>query len=80
MAVGREFGADLAGHQSQPLTAEMVLGADRVYTMTASHLRVLDGLQSAAPRLLSPAGEDVADPIGLPRKFMRRAHARCMVT
>ncbi len=64
VAVAREWGADLTGHQSQPLSAEMVLAADRVYTMTASHLRVLDGLQSGAPRLLSPAGDDVADPIG----------------
>jgi protein-tyrosine-phosphatase len=62
--VAQEFGAELSGHQSRPLTAEMVMQADRVYAMTANHLRVLDGLGSPAVRLLSAAGEDVPDPIG----------------
>jgi L-threonylcarbamoyladenylate synthase len=70
-AVAQEYGTDIRGHQSQPLTAEMVMQADRVYAMTAAHLRVLDGLGSAAPRLLSAAGEDVPDPIGASAEVYR---------
>src|SRR5262249_55242884 len=65
--IAREFGADLAGHRSQPLTNEMLLQADYVLTMTASHLHSLAAYEPAMlqpPRLLSCEGEDVTDPIG----------------
>jgi protein-tyrosine-phosphatase/tRNA A37 threonylcarbamoyladenosine synthetase subunit TsaC/SUA5/YrdC len=64
VAVARELGADLSGHGSQPLTIEMLLEADRLFAMTASHLRMLYGVRGVTPRLLAPAGQDVADPIG----------------
>jgi protein-tyrosine phosphatase len=64
VAVAREYGTDLTGHGSQPLNMEMLLQADRLFAMTASHLRMLDGVRGVTPRLLAPAGEDVADPIG----------------
>jgi protein-tyrosine phosphatase len=63
----RELGADLSSHRSQALTGELLALADRVYTMTTSHLRMLHsavGSELPAAALLSPVGEDVVDPIG----------------
>jgi protein-tyrosine phosphatase len=65
--VARSFGADLAGHQSRPMTAELASGADYLVAMTRSHLRSLQSQFPRAgspPRLLDPAGADIADPIG----------------
>ncbi len=65
--VVREHGADLSSHRSQPLTFELWAGADHVFAMTDSHLAALEGADPAelpVPRLLSPEGEDVPDPIG----------------
>src|SRR5207253_3189276 len=41
VAAAAELGADLTGHGSRPLTIEMLLQADRLFAMTASHLRML---------------------------------------
>ena len=63
----RELGADLSGHRSQPLTAELLARVDYLFTMTSAHLRTLQLLaptEGVAPRLLSAAGTDVPDPIG----------------
>jgi len=63
----KELGADLTGHLSQPLSADMVLQADYLITMTRRHAAaVLDQFSDLdpRPRLLCPAGEDIADPIG----------------
>jgi protein-tyrosine phosphatase len=63
----RAFGADLSGHQSQPLTARLVALSDFVVSMTHSHLRtVAEQVPNPAARLrlLSPEGQDLADPIG----------------
>ena len=63
----REMGADLSGHCSQPLTADLLARADYLFTMTTSHLRALlpfalqEGIQ---PRLLAASGIDIPDPIG----------------
>jgi protein-tyrosine phosphatase len=68
--VARGYGADLGAHRSQPLTAELAAQADYLVAMTRSHVRALRDHYprlGAAPRLLSPAGEDVADPIGSDR-------------
>jgi protein-tyrosine phosphatase len=65
--IAREYGADLSGHRSQPLTGELLLQADHVLAMTAGHLEALTphGLAMLEPpRLLSCEGEDVTDPIG----------------
>jgi L-threonylcarbamoyladenylate synthase len=64
IAVAEELGADLTGHSSQPLTIEVLLEADRLFAMTAGHLRMLYGVRGITPRLLDPGGEDVTDPIG----------------
>ncbi len=68
--VARSYGADLEAHRSQPLSAELAAQADYLVAMTRSHVRaLLDRYPrlGAPPRLLNPAGEDVADPIGCDR-------------
>jgi protein-tyrosine phosphatase len=68
--VARQYGADLAAHQSRPLTADLAAQADYLVAMTGGHLRALAEQfprLGVRPRLLSPAGDDVADPIGHPR-------------
>jgi protein-tyrosine phosphatase len=63
-----EVSVDIAGHASQPLTADLIQDADAIYTMTDRHR---DAVLMYAPqaaekthRLL--ADRDVADPIGGP--------------
>jgi protein-tyrosine phosphatase len=66
--VARTFGADLAAHQSRPLTPELAAGADYLVAMTHGHLLTLTDLfprLGSRPRLLSPEGADLPDPIGL---------------
>jgi protein-tyrosine phosphatase len=61
------YGADLSGHRSQPLTPELASRADYLVAMTRGHLQALADQfprPSAWPRLLSPQGEDLPDPIG----------------
>jgi len=63
----REFGADLRGHSSRPLTSRLVAQADYLIAMTNSHLFALDSQFrdiGPKPRLLSEQGEDLPDPIG----------------
>jgi tRNA threonylcarbamoyl adenosine modification protein (Sua5/YciO/YrdC/YwlC family) len=71
----RELGADLTGHISQPVTAELVAQADYLVAMTQDHARTLmdrygvglsRGAESPAslPRVLCPEEGDVADPVG----------------
>lgn len=64
--VARSYGADLSGHRSQPLTADLSARADYLLVMTQNHLRALVdyfGRLGSSPRLLDPAG-DIADPLG----------------
>lgn len=70
VAVAQALGAaDLSGHRSQPLTGAMLRAADVVLAMTAGHLAALRGhAGEGEARLLSPDGDDVADPIGQPRE------------
>lgn len=65
--VAREMGADLSGHASRPLSGRLALQADYLIGMTRSHVQTLAGVLptgAPAPRLLSAAGDDLADPIG----------------
>ena len=60
-----DFGADLSEHQSRMASMEMLLWADHIFAMTASHAYALSPVaEIPEPQLLSPEGEDVADPIG----------------
>jgi protein-tyrosine phosphatase len=65
--VAGSFGADLSGHHSQPLTADLAAQADYLMAMTRGHVRTLLAHYpqlGARPRLLDPAGTDLADPLG----------------
>lgn len=67
IAIAREYGVDLQRHATRPVTAAILRQADRVYAMTESHLLAITmHLPNTAGRieLLSPRGEDIADPIG----------------
>jgi protein-tyrosine-phosphatase/tRNA A37 threonylcarbamoyladenosine synthetase subunit TsaC/SUA5/YrdC len=67
--VAQSYGAELAGHRSRPLTADLVARADYLVAMTRGHLQALADhfpRPGSRPRLLDPAGDDVADPIGYP--------------
>jgi protein-tyrosine phosphatase len=66
IAVGRSLGVDLTGHQSEPLTAELVEQATHLLGMTQGHVSMLEAYFPGKARLLSPTGEDVVDPIGQP--------------
>ncbi|MFG0295536.1 MAG: Sua5/YciO/YrdC/YwlC family protein [Maioricimonas sp. JB045] len=58
---------DLSGHASQPLTEQLLLQADRIWTMTAGHRMAILGSYphlSDRVQLLSGAGKDISDPIG----------------
>jgi protein-tyrosine phosphatase len=68
VAVAQALGADLSNHTSRPMTAELAAQADHVLVMTTGHLRaLLEHVPRGTARLLSPDGEDVADPIGQSR-------------
>jgi protein-tyrosine phosphatase len=63
----RERGADLSGHESQPLTENLARQADVIWTMTASHrANILAQFPESGGRvaMLSPDRHDVIDPIG----------------
>lgn len=65
--VARALGADLTQHESRPLTFELASRADHLLVMTRGHERALAGQLppgAVQPRLLSPQGEDIVDPIG----------------
>lgn len=63
----RKDGIDLSGHESQPVTEDLLAHCDQILTMTRSHREaVLSSFPelSSQVRLLSPQSEDVPDPIG----------------
>jgi protein-tyrosine phosphatase len=67
VTVARQYGGDLSGHRSRPLTPELAAQADFLVAMTRGHVRALEGCfprLGAAPRLLDGSGQDIADPIG----------------
>ncbi len=70
-----DFGLDLSGHTSQPLTEQMIRQADHLFVMTHSHQQaILAEFPEAADRtrLLSRGERDVSDPIGGPLELYRR--------
>jgi protein-tyrosine phosphatase len=61
------MGGDLTGHESQPLTKDLVRQADVILTMTAAHrAAILAQFPEAGGRvsMLAPDRQDVIDPIG----------------
>ena len=70
-----EMGGDLGGHESQPLTEDLVRQADVILTMTAAHrAAILAQFPEAGDRvsMLSPDRQDVLDPIGGSLDIYRR--------
>jgi protein-tyrosine phosphatase len=66
---------DLAGHESRPLTQEMIKEADLIFCMSPQHVSAITDMDPTAKNktyLLknfpdpSPRGEAVEDPIGQP--------------
>jgi protein-tyrosine phosphatase len=78
----RELGADLSGHVSRPLTPTLVAQADSLIAMTQQHLEALKeqfrGI-GPSPRLLSPSGEDLADPIGCEQPVYQECARRILI-
>jgi protein-tyrosine phosphatase len=75
VSVMSECGVDLANHESQPLSAQLVRHADAIWTMTRSHRQaIISQWPEASGRvhLLSLDGRDIADPIGGPIELYRR--------
>jgi protein-tyrosine phosphatase len=72
--VARELGADLTGHCTRPLTAELAAQADFLIAMTQGHVMALTDeayAWNAEPRLLCADGGDVPDPIGCDQPVYR---------
>jgi protein-tyrosine phosphatase len=69
----RDLGVDLSGHSSRPLTPQLAAQADHLLVMTHSHLAMVSSFSDldTQPRLLSPEGEDIPDPIGCDRQVYR---------
>ena len=76
--VAAAYGADLSGHSTRTMTADLLVQADLVVGMTRSHLEAMEGAAAGlaeGPRLLSPAGEDLADPVGRERAVYEQCAA-----
>jgi protein-tyrosine-phosphatase/tRNA A37 threonylcarbamoyladenosine synthetase subunit TsaC/SUA5/YrdC len=72
----RDRGVDLRGHESQPVTPQLLSQADQIFTMTRSHRELLlREFPDAASRvkLLARDGSDVIDPIGAGMEEYRRS-------
>jgi protein-tyrosine phosphatase len=70
---GRELGADLSGHASQPVRPDLIARADYLVGMTAVHRHVLSACRpSVEPRLLCGPDDDLPDPIGCSREVYRQ--------
>lgn len=62
----RSLGGNLSGHRSQPLTADLIHHADRIWTMGRGHAAWIAAMVPSAAektRMLDPSG-DISDPIG----------------
>lgn len=74
-----EMGFSPGVRRSQPLTDELVRGADAIFAMTSSHLRAItqgDAQAAGKALLLDPDGGDVGDPIGGPLSMYRETAQR----
>jgi tRNA threonylcarbamoyl adenosine modification protein (Sua5/YciO/YrdC/YwlC family) len=71
----KDYGADLSGFSSRPVSVAMVEEADRVWVMTARHKRILEEWMpehAGKIELLDPSGREVDDPIGGSEELYRR--------
>jgi protein-tyrosine phosphatase len=74
VATMSQLGLNLADHESQPLTAQLVRHADIIWTMTRSHRNaIVAEWPDAAGRTSVLGGEiDIADPIGGPLELYEK--------
>lgn len=75
-------GLQLADHESQPLTSQMVRQADIIWTMTRSHRHaIVSQWPEAASRtqVLSQNQMDIADPIGGPLEYYEQCAAQIKI-
>jgi tRNA threonylcarbamoyl adenosine modification protein (Sua5/YciO/YrdC/YwlC family) len=80
--VARAYGVDLEGHESRPVTAALLAGADHVLVMTQGHQRMLAAHFPACgpePELLAGAGNDIDDPVGCALDVYRQCAAEIWV-
>lgn len=59
---------DISGHQTQPLTDDLIRSSDYIFAMTRGHLNTIRGMSPASAdrvKLLDESG-DIADPVGGP--------------
>ncbi len=74
VAVASTYGMDLSTHQSRALDRELAWHADHLVCMTAGHLSAVREFcteLSCEPRLLSPTGVDLPDPVGQEEEVYR---------
>jgi protein-tyrosine phosphatase len=72
VSVMSRMGLDLADHESQPLTTQLVRHADVIWTMTQSHRHAIVSQwpeASSRTEVLSHNQADIADPIGGPVQY-----------
>ena len=72
--VMKERGLDIADHESQPMTDQLVMFADHILTMTKGHWQaIVSYWPDVANRtsVVSVEGHDVSDPIGAPIEVYR---------
>ncbi len=77
--IAREHGMELSEHCSQPLLPELAARASQLVCMTQGHLQLLRAHfpeLGCEPRLLSPEGVDLMDPIGQDENVYRACAAR----
>lgn len=78
VAVAAEFGFDLSGHRSRPLTPEMLGEATDIVAVSRGHAAVLAAYLAGAgpgPTLLGGPSGDLPDPIGGDAAEYRRCAA-----
>jgi protein-tyrosine phosphatase len=75
VSVMDRLGLQLADHESQPLTVQLVRHADIIWTMTRSHRQaIVAQWPEASPRtfVLARDQTDIADPIGGPVEYYEK--------
>ena len=72
-------GLQLADHESQPLTSQLVRQADLIWVMTRAHRQAIVGQwpeASSRTMVLARDQSDIADPIGGPVEYYEKCAAQ----
>lgn len=77
IAAARELNADITGHRSRSLTADMVRNAKYLVCMTGAHYDTLrEKFPEAKEKIFTLLPEDVSDPFGASLEVYRFAAAQ----